>query len=262
MNEIEYIHLFLEGKLNGGSLKEFEQKMKEDHNFREKVEEYETIFSGMKNLRQEAFEQKVRKWNETLPPNIQSSTISFLSNTVLRRVAATLFIIALAGVAYWFYQSSESLKSFGTENYIALQLDLNRHEDNSTDYQGAELAFDDEKFENCISLTKNIQATDSFYLKALYLKGHALYQSKQYQEAIATFDQIANLKNKGNYYTKNVDKDIAEWTSILSQLALYQSTSGKIKKANLIQQIELFLEQNFKDDYYKRKAKQLKSLLQ
>ena len=260
MSNVEKIQQFLSGKLSSQETLALQKRMQEDPTFKKEVEDYQSIFLGLKYIKQAKFEAKVKEWNKKLPPLDAPAKKTFSLFPFLKKAVAALVILGLFALLYQSFQSQTTLEEFGQKNYVALALDTNRGQSmaSANNYAMAELNFDQKKYNACIIQLNTIEATDTFYLKALHLKQHALYQSQKHQEVLQVFSKIQSIENPKNYL--EFGKDNAAWTAILSQVALYQNSANPEDKIQLLQSLNNFLQKNTEETYQAR-AMELKSLL-
>ncbi len=267
MDEQIQIQLFIEGKLSGEELGKFKEKIENDKAFSEQVEDYKVIYKGLKSLRDESFQNKVRSWNESLPEVPINKKNFFVLNSVVRKIAvAIVFLIIGIGTSYWWMQKN-AWQKFEQAKYIRPVLDVDRggrSDGVSSTYDLAEIDFAsvaDGKtdYTACINRLKTITPKDSLYLKALYLSGHAHYKSGNYNIAKQEFEKLIKAYNTTNKnWINTVNLDNAKWIAILCDHELCKKS--EVNKEALIIRINNFLKEQ-PEETYGRKAKTLLNLL-
>ena len=271
MSEQEQIQLFLKGKLPDDELRTFEQRLESDPEFKGKVSDYKKIYKGLNQLRDQSFKNKVKEWNKELPDLSKSEKRPFIMRSMVLKIAAAVLVITLGSVGYIEYLSHQrevELNGFGSKNFIEPMLDIEKSNSGnhkifrpkSPFYELAEKAYNIEDFNDCLNQIEKITPRDSMYLEGLCLKEFALYKTGKYNEAIQTFKELSSI-DTDNYFTKSFNKNKAEWTSILSRLELFNTTSNKAEKLKLLNQLKIFMDRK-PEKFYNEKAQHLKSLLE
>lgn len=264
MDKIEQIQLFLQGRLNGEPLERFEEQLKQDKDLQKMVAEYDTIFKGFSQLRRAKLTKKVEEWGEDLPDLEIADKAPVVRNMWWQRAAvAAVVVIALAGLGALLFKADHPLDDFKQENYISLALSLEKsavQAPAAIAFHLAEINFERQAYPDCITQLDQIQNTDSLYLKALYLKGHAFYQSQKYLKAIGVFKQLEQVSPTTNFHTRNYNSDNATWTKLLAQLALYEQAPSASQKQKLEQELNAFLNKKPAQPY-REKATALGALL-
>lgn len=272
MNELEQIEWYLKNKLEGEALQKFETRLKNEADFRKKVDEYSMIFEGFEYLKMEALREKFKARSKDLP-NIQIAKTADLpkrsSFSILKKLTAAIFILA-AGALVWQYSGGgvripsdfaaiyyQDL-SDGSDKSIA---DSPTQENSEIIYYKAKAEFYRNEFKTCVTTLDPIQRTDSLYLFALYLKQHAYYKSEQFEASLDAYKRIDQLKEEPLYRKKYLDFINAEWTSILAYLNIYQKEKKKANKEELLSSVKAFLQKS-PIRKYREPAEQLQKWLE
>jgi len=260
MSNVEKIQLFLNGKLDPQETVAFQKKIQEDADLKKEVEDYRSIFQGLKNIKRENFAEQVKEWNKSLPALEVPEEKTFSLMPMLKRAVAALVLIGLFGILYQTFQSQQALVEFAEAQYLPLISATNRSQATSaqSNYTIARSNFDLQKYEACIAQLNTIESTDTIYLKALFLQQHAFYKSQKHEEALQTFSSIQSIKTPEAYL--EFDQENATWTALLSQAVLYQNTPSPKAKSQLLQELKNFL-QDKPEEAYQTRVKELIALL-
>lgn len=112
-----------------------------------------------------------------------------------------------------------------------------------------------------LTLLKGVSDTDSLYLDALFLQGHAYYRSGRYDLAAQTFNRFLEAwPNITSAQKPNPDN--ANWTRILALDKLYHQNPSPRRKEALLETIRAFLKTADKSDIYYEKAGTLLDILE
>jgi len=242
MDNIDKIKLFLEGKLSAEDKATFELELKDNEALQEEVEDYRKIFSGFKGLSQEALKDQVQAWNKELPDNKPSKTVSLWSSSKIRKLAAAAIILVVSTIAIWTLWP-KNLDPFIADNYESVRItNLKSAEKSETVFKQMKDAFKEKDYDTCILLAQNIPAEEAVYLDIKFLEGHAYYLQEKYDNATQIFNAITKIDNKNDFYSREFfNKDNAQWTSILSQLKIYQKKPDDQMRSKIIGEATEFL---------------------
>lgn len=229
------IERYLAGELTPEEKKSFEDRIKSDLDFAEKVSLYRSLGENLKS--RFSGEQDEQRLRESLQA-ISKEEITKKSGKVISlqwyhwAAAASIALIAV----FWFYTTTPTLPHY-SDYAIHGSLSLTERGDDSLKHQ-AEEAFNAAKYEQAVHYFNQLLEADPDNTELQLYKGISLLELDRYEEAESIFDPIKN--------STTVYQDKAIWYLALS--ALKQKDYDKCKA---------LLNQLPSDSEYHNKAKEI-----
>lgn len=215
---------YIDGELPNEALRKFEQQLKTDKALQEEVRFQQTILQSLqaKNEFENEKENLVSflnrlEQNVDLSDNNEKTTdLESTSNeatsapsTIFKRLTpfVTLAVAAAILLFIWSpWQTNLSNAQFADANYKTYILDTNMDDANTlnTYFKDGKFAYDDKDYATAEKEFENYLAIKPNDYKVILAKGNCEFQLGNFDEAIRTFQQVANAKtvysNTGHWY--------------------------------------------------------------
>ena len=266
MKNFDKIKKYHEGKLSKKELDSFKKEIENKPVFKSEVEDYLQLLDGFEAIKISEFEKQLKVWAKDFSKNpekekVENPKISPWWKPVYL-VAASISIL-LMGLFIWNYTSpkKQDAYSFAEKKYIPLAIDINRSKTTHlTSLQMAKEDFINKNYLKCIDELNVFYPKDSLYPFAQYLKGHAAFKAKSYDQSIQIFNNLlTNPKAKNN---PKINLENAEWTMLLATYKKYLLQPSPTEKKKLLKATNSFLQRAKPSDSYFKNSEKLKKLLE
>jgi len=119
--DFEEIEKYINGELEGGTLKDFEQRMQVDPDFAEQVETVRQLPSALYQIEKDQLSDQVKRWmksEESSPAKPDRKKVA--SIITMRRImrVAIMLIVVVGAVSIWYFSESEDLNQLSA-TYLA-----------------------------------------------------------------------------------------------------------------------------------------------
>jgi len=221
LNEDKYneIERYLSDEMSNAEKKNFEQKLTTDNKLTQTLAVYQDMSNQLQDVNDNLdFNQKLIK----AAKDYQSTQKPSQRGNNNRRWLIALLIIAIGGLVWWQFLNKTETKRLPTDVPIASLWEatempssttLRGNGDVSKDEKYLSQAFgsyQNKDFTTTINYLDSIQNTASIYSKSQLLRGVAHYELKNYNEAVAAYDNYLNDKANA--------EDMALWYQALAYL--------------------------------------------
>lgn len=234
----------------------------------EEIPDYQILLEGLEGLRREKFEEQARTWAEEertgqTVPKRKPTAIIRIPRLARYGIAATILLLLALTVVWKFMPgaSDNTFTAFRQEAYISPSTSAMNRAEGANSLKKAIRNLESGQYPATLQALQPVAPSDSLYLAALYLKGHAYYRMGQYENARLRLDSLANFPQREGYFLKGVNVENARWASILAALAQWEQ-EGQPDKAGLLNMVRQFLETSNPEDAYHTKAQELMELLE
>lgn len=229
LENIELIEAYVEGRLSEEEILKVEARMSADQEFREEVELYKTLVSGIKSTSEIRIKHKLSQIDAELDGGTGSSSFLNQSWGIKLAIAASIAVVVI-GFSYWMYDNSYSSERVFAKYYVkdpglpALMssssnklLDEAMHQYKIGNYENSILILErikseiqsndtiiyflgicylmDDSPEVAIKYFKDVPASSSFNSAAKYNLAVCMYLLDNKSDARAIFKEIAKDKS-------------------------------------------------------------------
>ncbi|MCO6476975.1 MAG: hypothetical protein J5I94_10170 [Phaeodactylibacter sp.] len=235
----------------------------------EEIKDYQVLLEGLEGLRREKFEEQANAWSKELKtgqplPERRPARVISLPGLVRYGIAAAILLAVSLTVIWQFILPGpeNTYSAFRQEAYIPPSTaEMARGGDSGGVIRIAVINLESGQYPAALQALEQVAPADSFYLAALYLKGHAYYQMDRYTDARMRFDSLLAFSQREGYSLKGVNFENAAWARILAAVAQWQQ-EGQPDKETLAAMVEQFLETSNPEDTYHQEARRLRQLLE
>ena len=282
MIDQELISLYYSGELNEALKTNFEERLKKEPVFAQKLADYKTVFEGMDLLQRQEIEQKVRKLS--IGKGDATTDTQAIMQPVMGQANAPqakrrrLLPIGLAAVltaglifgwlSWWATQTEGStLEAFLSEKYEAPINLIERGGETTMLQEGAYAqgikAYHANLSKESIAAFEKVSPEDDQYLQSQYYIAHSWYQLKQYQQSFEAFTLIGEQLSNSSYFKKGIgSKNGVEWNRILALSQVYRQSQEATDKKQLDSILATFISKQKKGKNYYKDAMDLKAFLE
>lgn len=243
--ELEFIERYFQQQLTDQEKIDFEYRMTTDANFKEKVEQYELIFSGLKESRIQALEKQVQEATKAESENekesVKSQKETPVTNSkengeeetkrkgIVRRLLPVVLAAAAALLLFFglpFFQTSDAdfyanlVSTYQEQPTVENLMSANPTETEALK-KGKQLLIE-KKYTEAINVLSPVSDNEE---ARLYL-GHAYFGVKKYMEATSTYQSLQKSSNSD--YSNEADWFLVQ--SYLAQLPAKKEELGQALK--------------------------------
>ncbi|HEY2580801.1 MAG TPA: tetratricopeptide repeat protein [Mucilaginibacter sp.] len=195
---LNYIDDYFTGALNDDEKRDFERRCASDPDFAKEVAEYITIRDGLKSELQQKRKEEFEKLRKELSVPAKPSNIITLRRISYLVAASILLILG------WFAFFNRSNPQSTADKYIAANLTTLRLNMGVSDsLQMGMSAYNSKSFADAEYIFKSLASKQEANPDALEDLGLTYLATKQYDEALKSFDQLSAVTlhiNKGQFY--------------------------------------------------------------
>ncbi|MEL6925451.1 MAG: hypothetical protein AAFO94_15490 [Bacteroidota bacterium] len=221
--DIQRIEDYLHNRMEASVKRAFEEQLKSDKQFAQRFENHQLAHKALDfmiagNLKSQLEDMEQQYYGEAASDNDARVVPMPAGNRgrrfLLMRVAAAAVVILAVGLSYiYFPMGGPSGSELAASYYEAPTYQIRGQENSTIDALSLGLtALGTGDYETAIRELSSIPTNDAYYIQAQYFKGHALYQSRSFEQAESTF--LAVSKQNDMRYQQE-----AQWYALLSCLA-------------------------------------------
>lgn len=206
--DIDLIEKYLEGNLTGQDFQEFKQRLEEDSEFRESLEEMETIVSGIRYTGRRKIQHELDQLEANLPRLRQENETKVVAMRRTRTWAAAASVFLVAVTAFWFFNKSqigdEQLFISYYQPYPNVESPTTRGETGLSLREQAYAAYDLEQYDEAADFFDDIDENekkeiDKFYQALSYLSSQdPVMAEKMLTGYVKSGDEI--MQGKARWY--------------------------------------------------------------
>lgn len=214
--DIELIEKYLKGTLTPEELKNFDQRIKDDADFAEKIEDYKDIIDGIQLASHHEFKAEVASWEEEIKAEEgKGKQLVFTPWKKYLSIAATLILLVTAGIYFLMPPKAVDSQHLFYAYFTPYEDIITVRGDESDVFQEklqqAMVHYNNQNYQGAITLFRSyLESKPEDDAARLYL-GICFLTEKEFKKSIDSFDPI--ISTEGRF------KDQAEWYSALAYLA-------------------------------------------
>lgn len=246
--DIDLIERYLEGNLQGTEAQEFESRVQSDLEFKNVLQEMETMVSGIKYTGRKNIMGHLQQLEETLPPLRQEREAKVVAMKRFRVWAAAASILLVAVTAIWLLTPRQldqgQLFTAYYQHYPNVESPTTRSVEEATVRELAYQAYDREEFQEAINQFEAIpdadsKSIDNFYLALSQLStGNAVEAEGLLKDYILNGDEV--MKGKAQWYLAMAllnQGELEETRELLQTIVGQQSYNFK-KASSLLEELK------------------------
>lgn len=131
-------------------------------------------------------------------------------------IAASILLVVLAGTFIWSNQQYSN-KALTAQFYANSTLPTVRSDQaTNANFSNGLVAFSKQNYQEAITHLDQIALTETNYLSAKYLLGHAYLKTNNYQQAYQDFGYL--LATASNRNLSNIDQEEVEWNKLMAAM--------------------------------------------
>lgn len=258
---IELIEKYLEDKLTGRDLKEFNRRVKEDLSFKILLEEMELVIGGIKRSARSSLQGQLEEIDKQLPEieikESKNRTSVFTINRskkikpIIRKVIA---VAAMLTSAYFISPVHDIVycNNLYNSNMTVYQDIGNGIHRSGTQIEStkskAYIAYNNEDYKNAIDLFNKLEVKNSHTLLSM---GYSYLAIKDYDSGRKCFKEVINIESLQNNPDSQFLIDNSKWYLAMSYIKTRNKEEAKIILLDLA---------NSNDDYSEKAKKLLKQI--
>ncbi len=203
-NQYEQIQRYLDAALSDEERKKFEQQLKSDKKLEELVllqKKLKRVLNSETTIRNTL--SVIRTEEEAISKRLKPQK----RNRKIFRFMGIAASILLIAVAIWFFLPSTTQNNFGAFHKHN-QISLNQKSGTTTNLSKLEELFNKANYKECLEKIKPSWVEELKDMDVWLIQGIAQYETKQYKEALRSFDHIiqsdALIQGKANWYKAGV----------------------------------------------------------
>jgi hypothetical protein len=242
MNKIEMIEQYLDGKLSGTELLNFENRLKTDQEFANEVETTRDVnYFLQKKAKIDNFKELISEVSEDYfnDENIEEKK---RNNFWYLKIAAIALILIGMGISFYLILKPVTLKELYAQYYKPYNTDVYTRSDNS-DSSLLNLAlqkYQQKEYSNALELFSKLQSVDSNKIVISFYNGISYLETDKYEKAISLL-KLASSDSSNALYNQ------AQWYLTMAYL-----------KSEKPKEVILILEKQIKEkSFYSEKASEI-----
>ncbi len=271
MDDVELIQHYLAGNLTESEREAFEQRMQDDPQWRETVDDYRLIFTGLAELNKasatsespidDPIVQKIATWSESLPPITPAPPGPAAPQKNRRQTLRALMLgagLVLIAGWWWWKNQSPNLQQLVQDlsSSEMLRLELATKGDATENWATAiETTYRNQEYIKCLKLTQTVDASQPNYLAARYVEGLCHFRLGDYSVAQNTLQLAIDRSSQPNYDQRNFNLTKTKFLQLLAKVALYEQKPDAAQK----EQIKARIDELNTDPYYAKRLAALKA---